>query len=194
MSQINVYLNLLEKWLFKKRSNREILKIVTILFGLSLLNSILTPLIVSYLKSENYLADVIYKPDSIYLLNENLFFALVIYFTGFFFFALVEEIIFRLPILLFIKRKIKFIYKLILIVLLSIIFSIGHISEENGILIPIFVQGLGGILFSFIFIIAGASQDKYLKALLILTLIHFINNIIATINVPISALIEIIRY
>jgi len=192
MSQINVYLNLLEKWLFKKRSNKEILKIATILFGLSLLNSILTPFIVSYLKSENYLADVIYKPDSIYLLNENLFFALVIYFTGFFFFALIEEIIFRLPVLLFINKKIKFIYKLILIILLSIIFSIGHISEEKGILMPIFIQGLGGILFSFIFIIAGASQGKYLKALLIITLFHFINNIISTINVPISALIEII--
>lgn len=170
-------INKFEKFLYKERGNSEIIRFATMTFiAISMIN-----IVSIYLFKTFYSVGDIVLSERNFFLEFGVFQFFIYYFVGFFFLALFEEVLFRLPIALFIRRRIKFVFKLILIFFLAVLFSIGHMSEEKGILLPLFVQGTGALLLSFLFIVSGGNKGKYIKAILCVTIIHFLNNITSTI-------------
>lgn len=160
-----------EKWLYKKRSNKEIFRIVFAFFFLFqlLIYSL------SFL-TEIFLGDGLgfFASDENLIYNLNLLVTLPLFF---FILALREEIFFRLPIALFLHKKIGFHLKLILILILQALFTLVHYSENNNLwftFVPVFISG---VIFSIIFVISGGNEKKYIKALIIVTLYHTLQNI-----------------
>lgn len=160
-----------EKWLYKKRSNKEIFRIVFAFFcSFQLLIYLLSFL------TEIFLGNGLsfFASDENLTYNFNLLITLPLFF---FLLALREEIFFRLPIVLFLHKKIGFHLKLILVLILQVLFTLVHYSENNNLwftFVPAFISGL---LFSIIFIISGSNEKKYIKALVIVTLYHTLQNI-----------------
>jgi hypothetical protein len=162
---------LLEKWLYKKRSNKEIFKVVFIFFfsfqiliySLSLLTEIFQGDGLGFFTSDDNL-----------IFNFDLFVTLPFFF---FLLALREEIFFRLPIALFLHKKVSFHLKLILILILQVLFTLVHYSGNDNLwftFVPVFISG---VIFSIIFVISGGNEKKYIKALIIVTLYHTLQNI-----------------
>ncbi len=90
-----------------------------------------------------------------------------------FFFAIVEEIIFRAPLILFITMNCRLRTMLFFAVLFSVIFGFLHGGIKH-----IFIQGVSGMMLSIAFLKCGGLQKKYTKALLTSTTVHYIYNMI----------------
>ena len=177
-----------ENFLLKERNNTQIAKNSLFVFILICILNMIGVILFRNL----YGTDVLIGSD-INLVQEYGIFTFVFYtLLGFFFLAFIEEIVFRLPIALFIRRKIKFEIKLGMIVFLSLIFSVGHMSVEKGIFLPLLLQGTGAMLFSFLFIISGANKGVYIKGLMIVVFVHFLLNILNTLPTIIDDLTKIL--
>lgn len=91
--------------------------------------------------------------------------------------ALIEEVIFRLPLALIVKKWGNSWQLFIAIVLFSMAFGMAHGSVKN---IPL--QGTFGLIYCLIFLKCGGLQRRYGKALCASTLAHVtMNGIIALI-------------
>lgn len=186
----------LESWLFKKRTWKEKKKAIFLLFLINFFVTISVTLFSILRDTPNSLpSNYFYDPEVLDILktiSENLGIALLVFWAGFVALALFEELIFRFPLTFFINKKINFNYKLIFICMLSFLFGSLHATSDSNFLGALAIQGTGGILLSFIFIVAGGAEKKYLSAFAITVLAHFLLNIIATIYVPITAVISIL--
>ena len=89
------------------------------------------------------------------------------------FFAAIEELIFRLPLRIFIKRNVNFSTLFVVSVTLSVLFGLAH-----GGWIGVPAQGIMGLMFCVVFLKCGGFQKKYLKAFFSSTLVHFVYNFI----------------
>lgn len=85
--------------------------------------------------------------------------------------ATMEEVMFRFPLALFVEGDWRMGDILIVAVLLSALFGILH-----GGLINIFLQGVGGFLWSLVFLKCGGAEKNYAKGVLASTLCHFFFN------------------
>ncbi len=90
------------------------------------------------------------------------------------FLAALEELIFRLPLAIFLKYNIQPGALLVVAVLLSILFGLAH-----GGLVGVPIQGIMGLVFCVVFLKCGGLQMKYQKAFLSSTAVHFTYNILA---------------
>lgn len=88
-------------------------------------------------------------------------------------FAFIEEIIFRLPLAIFIQLEWPINEIVFMAIFYSAIFGFYHGGITN-----IFIQGVGGFILCIIFLKCGGYQKKYLKAIIISTLAHFFYNAI----------------
>lgn len=87
--------------------------------------------------------------------------------------ALLEEICWRLPLVLMVKwtgRNAKAV--LLFAVALSVGFGSGHSYLSGSELIAITIQGTLGFIWCLLFLKAGGMQGKILKPLLVTTLVH----------------------
>lgn len=87
--------------------------------------------------------------------------------------ALGEEMFFRFPLAILIDRKLPLPLVLLAALALSVIFGAGH-----GGLKHIFVQGVGGLFYSILFLKSGAFTGHQMKALGVSTTAHFTSNMI----------------
>lgn len=92
--------------------------------------------------------------------------------------ALMEEVFFRLPLAFVVRVSRYFSVKSIGTALalasaffLSILFGLCHGSVYH-----IFLQGVGGFIYSILFLKCGGYQGKYLKPLMASTAVHFLFN------------------
>jgi len=89
-----------------------------------------------------------------------------------FFFALIEEMMFRLPLMIAVNadadKKIIFLFAFIL----SVVFGLLHGGIEH-----IFLQGAGGFLYCILFLKCGGYQKNYLQATAVSTAAHFLWNL-----------------
>ncbi len=88
--------------------------------------------------------------------------------------AYFEELIFRAPLALLVlltaeRWKLRVIF--IVAVALSILFGLVHGGIPN-----IFLQGIGGLLWSILFLKCGGYQKKFIKPLAVTTITHFLFN------------------
>lgn len=92
--------------------------------------------------------------------------------------AFIEEAIFRLPLVIFIRRNWSPKSVLIIAVILSVIFGLFHAGIQS---LP--MQGVSGFLLSLVFLKCGGLQRKFFKAYLSSTAAHLISNlVIATVT------------
>jgi len=85
--------------------------------------------------------------------------------------ALVEELLFRFPLVFYIENWGNSWQLFTAIILFSIIFGAVHGSVKN-----IFLQGVFGFIYSLIFLKCGGLQGRYVKALCMSTLAHVTTN------------------
>jgi hypothetical protein len=92
-----------------------------------------------------------------------------------FFSVAVEELFFRFPIAGFINKNISFTRKIFYIFLLSGIFGLTHfyIYSWSFWYLCVFVQGVGGVFFSFFYILSGENIGRTKQALIATTVLHF---------------------
>lgn len=88
--------------------------------------------------------------------------------------AAIEELIFRLPLRIFLKRNATPVTLCVVTLVLSFFFGYGH-----GGWIGVPIQGVVGIIFCVVFLKCGGFQKKYWKAFLSSTAVHFAYNYIA---------------
>lgn len=88
-------------------------------------------------------------------------------------FAAIEELIYRLPLCIFIERNAS--NSTIIIVSVALSFLFGH---AHGGWIGVPAQGVMGLVFCVVFLKCGGLQKKYLKAFTSATLVHFTYNFI----------------
>ncbi len=158
-------------FLFKKRSNKEILKLNVYFFvvfeiyiySLSLITYIITGEGFNSFKEMESLIDDVYLLMSLPLLI--------------FLYALLEEVIFRLPLALFLHKKVNSQSKIIYTILLQIFFILLHFSDKNTADLLLVNITVSSFIFVVIFIISGANEKKYFKALFIVTIYHSISNL-----------------
>lgn len=81
----------------------------------------------------------------------------------------IEEIIFRLPLAIFIKKGWSIARVLVVALILSAVFGILH-----GSIYHIFTQGVGGFIYSVMFLKSGGLQGHYLKAVMVTTTTHLL--------------------
>lgn len=86
--------------------------------------------------------------------------------------ALFEEIIFRLPLAIFVERNWSTDKVLTVAVPLSAVFGYLH-----GGIMHVFLQGVSGFMFSLVFLKCGGWQRNYAKAVLASTATHFLFNV-----------------
>lgn len=86
--------------------------------------------------------------------------------------AFVEEIIFRLPLAIFVQRNWPLDKVLTIAILLSVIFGYLH-----GGIMHLFLQGMSGFMFSLVFLKCGGWQRNYAKGVLVSTATHFMFNV-----------------
>jgi membrane protease YdiL (CAAX protease family) len=84
-----------------------------------------------------------------------------------------EESLFRLPLAILIQRGWRIGKILVSALILSILFGLYHGSIHH-----IFVQGIGGFIYSILFLKCGGLQKNYQKALCTTTITHFLFNTI----------------
>ena len=84
-----------------------------------------------------------------------------------------EEILFRLPLAILIERRWKLKNILFSAVALSVLFGTLHGSFKN-----ILSQGVGGLLYSILFLKCGGWHRHYLKALTVTIIAHYIWNVL----------------
>ena len=94
--------------------------------------------------------------------------------------ALFEECLYRLPIFLLYKFNVKKSNKIYLIILLSFIFSFAHFDglDLYNFLNVLPYTFLEGLVFSLIYIVSGGKKQKIIYPLIIVTLIHFLLNVL----------------
>jgi len=97
----------------------------------------------------------------------------VIFFGLLPFLVAIEEAIFRLPLVVFLKRNASPRTLCVVVAILSILFGLGH-----GGWIGVPIQGVMGISFCVVFLKCGGLQKKYWKAFLSSTGVHFVHNFI----------------
>jgi len=85
--------------------------------------------------------------------------------------ALLEEVVFRLPLVIFVKLGWSVTKVLGVALLLSIIFGFLHGGVSH-----IYLQGVGGLLYSVIFLKCGGFQGNFSKAVGVSTAVHFLYN------------------
>ncbi|HSE35488.1 MAG TPA: CPBP family intramembrane glutamic endopeptidase [Candidatus Paceibacterota bacterium] len=90
------------------------------------------------------------------------------------FLAAAEELLFRLPLIVFIKRNSSVGVLAAATITLSIIFGLGH-----GGWIGVPMQGVMGLIFCCVFLKCGGLHKKYGKAFLSSTVVHFSYNFIS---------------
>ena len=87
--------------------------------------------------------------------------------------AFFEEILFRFPLSLIIEYDRSIAEVLTAALVLSVIFGVIHGSVHH-----IFIQGVGGFIYSILFLKSGGLQKDYPKAVAVTTVIHFMFNAI----------------
>ena len=85
--------------------------------------------------------------------------------------ALIEEVIYRLPLSIFVKLKFPTWAIMIVAIILSVIFGLAHGNALN-----ILVQGWAGLLYSILYLKCGGMQGKPGKAIFVTTLAHSLHN------------------
>ncbi|NTW14347.1 MAG: CPBP family intramembrane metalloprotease [Candidatus Moranbacteria bacterium] len=88
--------------------------------------------------------------------------------------AFFEELIFRFPLSIPVRRGLSVPVIMIFVAVFSIIFGLLHGTWAN-----IFMQGVVGALFSVVYLKCGGMSGNYPKALAASTVIHFLYNMIA---------------
>lgn len=127
-----------------------------------------------------------------YLSNEKFYFSLSEIYGNFvknilpykleiFAVILLEELIFRFPIVFFINKNIGQRNKIYLIFGLSVLFSLSHmiyfdLVEVLTVFVPMLVTGL---IYSLIFVVSGANNGKILSPIFTVFMIHLIWNLVA---------------
>lgn len=126
----------------------------------------------------------IFENETVYTTIPQIISNLIFWVTPFiptlFFVVLIEELLFRLPISLFINRKIKSEYKVAQVFFISFLFGVYHMvyfdfQEIITVFYPTFITGL---LFSIVYIIFGANQGKMFKPFIAVFILHFVLNFI----------------
>jgi membrane protease YdiL (CAAX protease family) len=87
--------------------------------------------------------------------------------------AIVEEAIFRLPLAIFVAKGWTVARVLIVAIVFSVVFGVVHGSIRH-----IFLQGMGGFMYSVLFLKAGGLQGENLKAIATTATTHFLYNAI----------------
>ena len=85
--------------------------------------------------------------------------------------AFIEEIFFRFPLVLLVALKLRLWIILAVSVILSIIFGLLHGGIPN-----IFLQGIGGLFYSILFLKCGGYHGKLIKPLAAAAFTHFFFN------------------
>ncbi len=85
--------------------------------------------------------------------------------------VLVEEILFRLPLAILVWKKWPLERILFSVLGLSLLFGLMH-----GGIWHVFSQGVGGMIYSVLFLKCGGFQGRYIKAVLVTFLTHLIFN------------------
>ena len=88
--------------------------------------------------------------------------------------ALIEEVKYRLPLSIFVKLKFPIWAIIIVAIILSVIFGLGHGNALN-----ILTHGWAGLLYCVLYLKCGGMQGKPGKAIFVTTLAHSLNNILA---------------
>lgn len=88
------------------------------------------------------------------------------------FFALFEEAMFRLPLMIAVDTDAGEGVALLFAAVLSVIFGVLH-----GGIINVFLQGAGGFMCCILFLKCGGYQKKYVQALAVSTTAHFLWNL-----------------
>lgn len=88
------------------------------------------------------------------------------------FMALIEEVIFRLPLAVAVEAEAEKSAILLFALLLSLAFGLAH-----GSILNIFIQGFGGFIYCILFLKCGGYQKKYSQALAVTTTAHFLWNL-----------------
>lgn len=84
--------------------------------------------------------------------------------------AFIEELLFRLPLAIPVKRNWSAGSILVVAAILSVLFGLAHGADH------IFIQGVSGFIYSIVFLKCGGFQRKFFKAFLIVTATHFLFN------------------
>lgn len=169
-------LKVIEGFLLKERKNGEIFFIFSLLLALIFFYTDLIHILFSYFSPTSLpTADKLISDVN----NENQEYGFIGFLAITLAYVLYEEILFRLPVVLFLRIHINIIYKILMIILLSLIFAGTHFynSSESKFLVPILLQGMMGIIMSIVFIISGANVGKYLKAFMVVVVFHLIINL-----------------
>lgn len=87
--------------------------------------------------------------------------------------AFIEEMIFRFPLAILIKKGWSIARVLVSALALSAIFGVLHGGIHH-----IFFQGIGGLFYSILFLKCGGLQKHYFKAIMVTTITHFSFNAI----------------
>lgn len=85
--------------------------------------------------------------------------------------AFFEEVVFRLPLAIFLRKSVELQITLCITVLFSVVFGLSHGGWWN---VP--AQGLHGFIMSLIFLKCGGIQRKYGKAILASWSVHLFYN------------------
>lgn len=88
--------------------------------------------------------------------------------------AALEELIFRLPLALFVRKNVRPLTLVSATLLLSLFFGLGH-----GGWVGVPMQGVMGIVFCIVFLKCGGLEKNYRKAFFSSTFVHFSYNAIA---------------
>ena len=88
------------------------------------------------------------------------------------FMALIEEIMFRLPLAVAVEARAPKATILLFAAVLSLAFGLLH-----GGILNIFIQGFGGFMYCVLFLKCGGYQKKYSQALAVSTTAHFLWNL-----------------
>lgn len=93
---------------------------------------------------------------------------------------LIEELVFRVPISFYIKSGLDLRFKLSLIFLSSIIFGIIHLqyfdTQELFITLPVMI--IGGLIYSFVYLLLGGKDGKVLLPLVGVWIIHVLYDLL----------------
>jgi membrane protease YdiL (CAAX protease family) len=166
-----------EKFIFKTRNTHEIIYYFIFSFVLLIIYS-LSIYFLFYLIYPDRISDGQNVINSILRQKNNGGF--IVYFMITFFAAVVEELFFRFPITIYITEKINILIKILLTFTLSAIFTIIHFANSTNIvyLFPFLIQGMLGLVLSFLFIISGANNGKNYQALSVVILFHLLWNLL----------------
>lgn len=96
--------------------------------------------------------------------------------------AFVEEIFFRFaPLFVAVEMELSAKKLFVVVLVISAVFGICHGSAQH-----ILFQGIGGVIFSVVFLKCGAMQGRYFKALIASAVSHFLFNVAVIITAVIK--------